>query len=113
MSRRRPRIAGTFERHESVKALYLVPSPRMPGLTAAERLALTVRRDATLAGRCVCGATFPPVVRARAGELASLEMEHEADCPAAHGPTLDRMLERIGRRAIEYEPVVVELEVER
>lgn len=39
-------------------------------------------------------------------------MAHEPDCPAADGPHLDRMLERLGGRlAIKYEPIVVELEV--
>jgi hypothetical protein len=40
-------------------------------------------------------------------------MLHEADCPAADGPTLERMVERLGgHAAIAFEPIVVELEVE-
>ncbi len=111
MSRRRPRVHGTFHPRSTVRALYLVPSPDTPGLTAAERLALTLRRDATVAGRCVCGATFPPI-RVVRGEAVDATMEHENDCPAANGPVFDRMLERLGgRRALRWESVVVEREV--
>jgi hypothetical protein len=111
VSRRRPRVPGSFEPRRKVRALYLVPSPNMPGLTAAERVALTLRRDATIAGRCACGATFPRVV-VRRGRHVDVEMRHEPDCPAADGPHLVRMLERLGGpTALAYETVVVELDV--
>jgi hypothetical protein len=91
------------------RALYVVPSPATPGLSAAERLALTLRRDATVSGRCACGATMPPV-RVRRGELVHLAMLHEPDCPAADGPLLDALVDRLGTR-LEFESLVVEIEV--
>ena len=92
-----------------MRALYLVPSPTTPGLTAARRIALQLRRDATVSGVCVCGARFPRV-RARRGGVAHLAMRHEHDCPAADGPHFDQLVRRLGDR-LEWETVVVELEV--
>jgi hypothetical protein len=60
-------------------------------------------------GRCVCGATAPRP-RARRGEVTHYAMEHEHDCPAADGPHLQTLVERLGAE-LAYETVVVELEV--
>ncbi len=85
----------------------LLPSPNQPGLTPAERLALTIRRDATVTGRCLCGAVAP-CVRARRGEVTHYSMFHEADCPAADGPHLQALAARLGA-AMEYETIIVDL----
>lgn len=103
------RVPGTYAQPRRVRTLLVVPSPNTPGLTAAERLALMLRRDANIAGRCVCGATFPRV-RYRHGGVLHAVMTHASDCPAADEPTLSRMVDRLGA-ALEYEAVVVDLEV--
>lgn len=87
----------------------VVPSPTTPGLTAGERLALTLRRDATVSRRCVCGAAMSRA-RVRRGEIVHVAIAHEADCPAADGPHFNRLIRRLGDR-LEWESVVVELEV--
>ncbi|HEY8645035.1 MAG TPA: hypothetical protein VIL77_04070 [Gaiellaceae bacterium] len=101
------RIPGTRSSRR-VRALFLLPSPDQPGLSAAERLALTLRREATVSGRCVCGAVAPRV-RARRGEVTHVAMVHESDCPAANS-CLQALAARLGD-ALTYEYVVVELEV--
>jgi hypothetical protein len=40
---------------ELPSALSVIPSLSLPGLTEAEQLALTLRRGATISGRCACG----------------------------------------------------------
>lgn len=102
------RIPGTRSSRR-VRALVIVPSPSQAGLSAAERLALTLRRDASVSGRCICGAVAPRI-RARRGEVTHIPMMHEADCPAADGPHLYALAARLGD-AIEYEYIVAELEV--
>jgi hypothetical protein len=92
-----------------VRVLFLLPSPTQPGLTDAERVALTLRRDATITRRCVCGATAA-LPRVRPGEVAHYWMAHEPDCPAADGPHLERLVRRLGAN-LKYEPIVVEMEV--
>src|SRR5213079_1834287 len=91
------------------RALYVVPSPATPGLSAPERLALTLRRDATISGRCACGALLPRI-RIRRGELVHAAMEHEADCPAAGGPRVEALVRRLGAE-LEHEAIIVELEI--
>jgi hypothetical protein len=78
-----------------VRAVFVLPDPDQPGLTAAERVALRVRNDATLTGRCVCGATAPRP-RYRRGAVGVLPMRHAADCPAADGPVPDAIARRFG-----------------
>lgn len=102
------RVPGTFSGGRRVKTLFVLPSPDTPGLTVGEQLALTVRRDATLSGRCACGATRP-AVKIRRGRARDVAMEHERDCPAVSA-TLDVLVRRLGR-ALEYEAITVELEV--
>jgi hypothetical protein len=104
---KQPRVPGM--RNRTVRALMLVPSPDQPGLTSAERLALSLRRDATVTGRCICGAVAPRV-RARWGEVTHYSMLHESGCPAADGPHLRALARRLGSD-LAYETVVVELEV--
>ena len=101
------RIPGTYARR--VRTLMVVPSPDSPGLTTAERLALTLRRDATVSGRCACGATLPRI-RYRPGRVVHAAIEHEPDCPAADGPHLQQMAARLGGR-LRYDHVLIELEV--
>lgn len=103
------RVPGTYCSRRPMRALYLVPSPTTPGLTAAEQVALRLRRDATVAGVCACGARFPRV-RCRRGVVAKVAMIHEVDCPAADGPHFDQLVRRLGDR-LEWETVVVEFEV--
>jgi hypothetical protein len=99
-----PRVPAT--RTQPIRALIIVPDPDQPGLTRAERLALTLRRDATASGRCACGATAPRV-RAQPGAVNHRTMRHEHDCPAADGPVLEAMVERLGSR-LEYVYAIVE-----
>jgi hypothetical protein len=101
------RVPGTHRR--TVRALVLVPSPDQPGLTDAERLALRLRAEATATGRCACGARWTPR-QARRGEVVHVRMLHENDCPAADGPHLQRLAERLGE-SIVYESIVVGLKV--
>jgi|SRR5579862_5940776 len=101
------RVPGAYTRRP-VRALYLVPSPATPGLTAAERLALTLRRDATVSGRCACGATMASA-RIGAGGVTRATLAHEPDCPAADGPLLEHLAARLGDRLC-MEAVVLELE---
>jgi hypothetical protein len=91
------------------RGLCVVPSPNSPGLTTAERLALTLRRDATISGRCACGATMPRV-RARRGEVVHAAMRHEPECPAADGPHIEALVRRLGN-ALQYDQVIIEFEV--
>jgi hypothetical protein len=106
---RRSRVPGT--RRRTVRALVLVPDPTQPGLTPAERLALTLRAEATATGRCACGATRPPI-RARRGEYVEVAIVHRHDCPAADGPHIDRLVARLGGEgSVLYAAVVVDVEV--
>jgi hypothetical protein len=69
-------VVGRWERQQrrrKQRRLYLLPD-------AAERLALTVRNDASLTGRCACGAEGELVHLAP--RIAELRFEHEHDCPA-------------------------------
>lgn len=103
---KRARVPGTAARR--VRALFVVPSPAAPGLTAAERLALTLRRDATIAGRCACGAVAPKA-RVKKGSIVVVPIEHAEDCPAA-SRVVDELARRLGDQ-VEYELVGVEVEV--
>ena len=104
---KRARVPGMSRR--TVRALILVPDPEQAGLTQAERLALRLRRDASINGSCVCGAIAPPI-RYRSGEVVSVTMLHEHDCPAADGPHLDRLAVRLGSRLV-YQTIRAEIEV--
>jgi hypothetical protein len=86
----------------------IVPSPSQPGLSPAERLALTVRRDATMRGACACGARAEPA-QVRGGGVAVMPLLHMDDCPAV-SPLLERLAGRLGDRGV-YELVVAEIEV--
>lgn len=105
MSRRRHRIPGKTSR--TLGILFLVASPDTPGLTVAERLALTLRRDATISGRCACGAKRP-TVRINPPELVQVELVHADDCPAADGPHLERLRNRLGDQ-LEWDTVLVQV----
>jgi len=105
---RQQRIPGMASTRR-VRALVFVPSPSQAGLSAAERLALTLRRDATVSGHCICGAVAPRV-RARRGETVHYAFHHERDCPAADGPHLQALASRLGD-LIQYEYVVVDVDV--
>jgi hypothetical protein len=100
------RLPRPLSRRRPIRALYVCPSPDTPGLTPAERLALTIRRDATVTGRCARGATMRVDGK---GAVVHAVMEHEEDCPAADGPHLRRLAERLGDR-LRSDFVVVELE---
>ncbi len=102
------RVPGTFTSRR-MRALFVIPSPESPGLDPTERIKLQLRRDATIAGRCVCGARYPRV-RARRGVVTHLAMVHQDDCPAADGPHLEQLVRRLGDR-LEWQTVVVEFEV--
>jgi hypothetical protein len=101
------RIPGTHR--QTLRALVLVPSPDQPGLTESERIALRLRAEATATGRCVCGARWKPT-RVRRGAVVHVRMLHESDCPAADGPHLRRLAERLGH-SITYDSIVVEFKV--
>jgi hypothetical protein len=105
---RPPRVPGTPGR-KTERALFVVPSPNQPGLTEAERFALRLRRDATVTGRCVCGAVRRPV-RANRATLNHAAMVHENDCPAADGSHFQRLVERLGP-GIAYELITADVEV--
>jgi hypothetical protein len=107
MTAPRHHVPGMRARRERV--LYLVPSPATPGLSTSERLALTLRRDATVSGRCACGAVRPRI-RVHRGEVMHFVMEHEADCPAADGPHLEALVRRLGQQ-LEHEAIIVEVEL--
>jgi hypothetical protein len=77
MRRRRPHVPPTRRRP---RVLVLVRDPR-EGATAAERIALTVRNEATLTGRCICGATPEDVQELGPGVYRAV-FRHEDDCPA-------------------------------
>jgi hypothetical protein len=104
---RQSRMPGMRARRERV--LYLVPSPATPGLSTSELLALTLRRDATVSGRCACGAVRP-CIRYRRGEVVHFAMEHETDCPAGDGPHLEALVRRLGAQ-LEHEAIIVEIEI--
>jgi hypothetical protein len=103
MSRRRRRPRRRHARRSA--ALLLTPTANA-NASAKVQLALRVRQDANLAGRCVCGAVGEAftldadgtVVRVTdwppsAPMAVYVRYEHEADCPAV-SPELDRALER-------------------
>lgn len=94
-------------RERVVRAVYVLPSTTQPGLTEAERVALTVRNAATLTGRCACGATAPRP-SAVAGQITHQLLVHEDACPAA-SPVLGRLAERLGPDLV-YDLVPVEIE---
>jgi hypothetical protein len=100
---------------QKLRALVLVPSPDQPGLTEAERIALRLRAEATATGRCVCGAHWKPTRKIRRGAVVHVRMLHESDCPAADGPHLQRLAERLGDSilydSILYDSIVVEFKV--
>lgn len=104
---KRSRVPGTTGR--TLRTLFVLPDPDQAGLTPGERLALTLRRDASISGVCVCGATAKPI-RYRKGQIMQLPFEHEHDCPAADGPHLERMVKRLGS-ALQYRAVIAEIEV--
>jgi hypothetical protein len=83
---------------------YLLPDPA--AFTSAEvQLAIGLRNEATLSGRCaVCGAggltraERRRLGRDHQGEVGLLAFEHAADCPASDGRILE-MLREEGERA--------------
>lgn len=99
MSERRHR-----ERRRRQRMLALVPAAT--SATGADvQLALRLRNEATLTGRCACGAvgeTFEvlddgslvPAAEIAPGGLYYTRFEHEHDCPAGDGPYLDAALDR-------------------
>jgi hypothetical protein len=105
----RPRVPGTPGRRR-LKTLFVVVDPEQPGLLPAERLALRLRRDATVSGVCACGAIRPLLRPGRVGGVVHAVVLHESDCPAADGPHLRRLAARLGP-AIQYAFVEAEIEV--
>lgn len=91
-----------------MRAIVVVPDPNQPGLTPAERLALQVRVDALLAGRCACGARG--TIHATEHGLAIAGFAHEPDCPAI-SPALERLAARLGER-LAYLELRAELHVD-
>lgn len=100
MSERRAR-----ERRRRERALVLVPTPKS-GASEAVKLGLRLRNEASLSGRCACGATAEafevgddgsliPVERptSEPGRAFYVRFEHEVDCPAT-SPALARGLDR-------------------
>jgi hypothetical protein len=63
-----------------LQAFVLVSEPR-DGATAAEQLALEIRNNASVTGRCICGAT-PEDVQELAPGIYRAVFRHENDCPA-------------------------------
>src|SRR5207244_2281030 len=96
-------MPGTFAPGRAT--LGLLPTPKA-GASAKVQLGLRLRNEATLSGRCACGAaradfqvlgdgTLRPVSRVTPGpgKMFYSRLEHERDCPAA-SPELDRALAR-------------------
>lgn len=106
--KRRPRVPASRRQPRTVRALVIVADPDAAGLIPPERLALQLRREATITGRCACGAVAPPV-RIRQGKVTHWPVEHEHDCPAASA-AVDRLAARLGDRVL-YQTLVVDLEV--
>jgi hypothetical protein len=97
-------------RPASVPAIFVIPALDQPTrLSKLERRALRVQRDATLSGRCACGAAMPSAVDAKAGDVQNWVMEHQPPCPAA-GRTLADLAARLGP-ALTLELLPVELEL--
>jgi hypothetical protein len=95
MSKRTGRIPGTSATRRTVSALVLVADPQQNGLTDRERIALTLRADATATGRCACGAVWPRL-RLKRGKVTHATMLHAADCPAASIDVLSALAARLG-----------------
>jgi hypothetical protein len=92
-----------------VRVLHIIPDVSQPGLTEAERLALTVRNDASVSGACACGARSSPnraTRRALKGELVVFPMVHRPDCPAI-SPVLEELVDRLGPD-LRFRPLVRE-----
>ena len=85
MSRRRAR-----EKRRQARTLALLPQPAA-GAGADVQLALRLRNEANLTGRCPCGATVE-VVTIRDGVHVGT-FHHEHDCPAST-PVLQQALAR-------------------
>jgi hypothetical protein len=98
MSRRR----GTQHRRTR-RAVALLPTPTAAA-SAKVQLALRLRNEANLTGRCPCGArgrlveilengTLRPAGLVEPGRLYRIEFAHENDCPAI-SPEIERALAR-------------------
>jgi hypothetical protein len=84
------------------RALALLPAPAA-NATPAVRLGLRLRREASLTGRCACGAVaadfeittdgMKPAATTRPGGAYIRSMAHEHDCPAV-APELERAAHR-------------------
>lgn len=77
-------------RRLDARTLAFLPSPTADAAPNV-RLGLRLRNEASLTGRCACGAAGEMVVLAPG--LYSIRFEHEDDCPAI-SPALQRALER-------------------
>jgi hypothetical protein len=95
-------------RQRTIRALLVIPDPDQPGLSRSEQLGLRLRADATISGRCACGASCPPI-RFRPGDIRVVPMEPEADCPAT-SPEVERLAYRLGA-ALQFRQVIVEFKV--
>lgn len=94
-----------WQRRRRKRALALVPSARRSASAKVE-LGLRLRSEATLTGRCACGAkreafevlsngSLVPTAEPNLapGTVTFIRFEHEHDCPAA-SPELERAYER-------------------
>jgi hypothetical protein len=96
-------------RSRTFKTLGIIPDPLQPGLSAAEREAITVRNRATIELTCPrCGARAPKA-RIRRGEVKIVPIVHEVGCLAA-SPLIEEAAERLGS-SLRYTTVVYELQV--
>ena len=82
-----------------LRAVAIVSDAGGPGLTSAERVALTIRNDATATGRCACGATWELPVALIPGTINRGRMIHEDDCPAI-SPAAFRAISKSGHQNV-------------
>ncbi len=82
----------------NVAYVVIRPSPALPHPV---RQALARRRQATLTGRCACGARL-----SLEGRIGHATMGHESDCPASND-ALRALLDEHGVRADDLEQELV------
>lgn len=91
------------ERRQWLRTLALIPTPA-DGASAKVQLALRLRNEATLTGRCACGAvqelfeveadgSLRPASAVTAGHAYYAQFQHADDCPAI-SPEVERAVAR-------------------
>lgn len=78
--------------------LVIAPDSTDARLTTAERVALDVRSQAALTGRCPCGATMGIPADAMPGEVILVKVVHEDDCPAISAAAIRGLAKLAGGR---------------